>query len=84
MAATAIQSGFLAQDVERTAKELGYDFSGVDKPDNNDELYGLRYDAFVVPLVKAVQEQQVMIDELKRANELLTKKIAVLEQKINN
>lgn len=31
-AATAVQSGFLAQDVEKLATSLGYQFSGVDKP----------------------------------------------------
>jgi len=41
---------------------LHYEFSGVDKPKTSDDLYGLRYDEFVVPLVKAVQEQQQMIE----------------------
>jgi hypothetical protein len=69
-----VQSGFVAQEVENAAKELGYDFSGVDKPKNEKDFYGLRYAEFVVPLVKAVQEQQEMIkfqqsqvDELKKA-----------------
>jgi len=57
-------TGFLAQEVEDAAKEVGFDFSGVDKPKNADDLYGLRYAEFVVPLVKAVQEQQVIIDQL--------------------
>src|SRR4030095_2698799 len=61
-------SGFIAQDVERAAKETGYDFSGVDKPKNENDFYGLRYAEFVVPLVKAVQEQQQMIIELKKQN----------------
>ena len=62
-----ITHGFLAQDVERAAKEAGYDFSGVQKPANPDELYSLRYSDFVMPLVKAVQEQQKMIDDQKNA-----------------
>jgi hypothetical protein len=49
-------SGFLAQEVKRTAQEVGYDFSGVDKPDESNGLWGLRYAEFTVPLVKAVQE----------------------------
>lgn len=49
-------TGFIAQEVEATAASLGYDFSGVDTPDNSEDLYGLRYATFVVPLVKAVQE----------------------------
>ncbi|MBK9317448.1 MAG: tail fiber domain-containing protein [Bacteroidetes bacterium] len=51
-----LYSGFIAQDVERAAQESGYDFSGVDKPQNDGSLYGLRYAEFTVPLVKAVQE----------------------------
>jgi len=51
-----VYSGFLAQDVEKAAQSVGYDFSGVDAPVNGNSAYGLRYDEFVVPLVKAVQE----------------------------
>ena len=74
-------TGFLAQDVEDAAKETGYDFSGVHKPQNDKDHYGLAYSEFVVPLVKAVQEQQKMIDdqqkqidELKRLVDQLMKK----------
>jgi hypothetical protein len=49
-------TGFIAQEVEQSAKKLGYDFSGVDKPKSENGFYGLRYGEFVVPLVKAVQE----------------------------
>lgn len=59
-------TGFLAQEVEKAAKAAGFDFSGVDAPKNDHDLYGLRYAEFVVPLVKAVQEQQEMIKELKK------------------
>lgn len=58
-------TGFLAQEVEVAAKELKYDFSGVDVPKNNKDYYGLRYAEFVVPLVKAVQELSKENEELK-------------------
>ena len=58
-----IQTGFIAQEVEDIAHEIGYDFSGIDAPANENDLYGLRYAEFVVPLVKAIQEQQKMIEE---------------------
>ncbi|MBW8051818.1 MAG: hypothetical protein FVQ77_16070 [Cytophagales bacterium] len=61
-----INTGFLAQEVEKAAKELGFYFSGVDKPKNDGDYYGLRYAAFVVPLVKAAQEQQEMIEQLQK------------------
>lgn len=76
--ATMLYSGFVAQEVEKAAKEINYDFSGVDAPKNKDDYYGLRYAEFVVPLVKAVQElssenenQQIVIEDLqKQINEL--------------
>ena len=52
-------TGFLAQEVEEAAKKINYDFSGVDAPKNDKDVYGLRYGDFVVPLVKAVQELSV-------------------------
>lgn len=57
--------GFLAQDVEEAARELGFEFSGLITPENENDHYGLRYAEFVVPLVKATQEQQSEIRDLK-------------------
>ncbi|HRH47600.1 MAG TPA: tail fiber domain-containing protein [Panacibacter sp.] len=62
---SVVYSGFIAQDVEATAKQLGYDFSGVDAAKNDHDLYGLRYAEFVVPLVKAVQELSKTNDNLQ-------------------
>src|SRR5690554_3541929 len=56
------QTGFLAQEVERVAQEIGYEFDGVNKPQNDRDNYTLAYSTFVVPLVKAVQEQQALIE----------------------
>lgn len=58
-------TGFLAQEVEDAAQDMGYDFSGVDAPDTDQQAYGLRYGTFVVPLVKATQEQQGEIRSLR-------------------
>lgn len=73
-------SGFLAQDVELAAKDVNYDFDGVKKPANDKDHYGLVYDEFVVPLVKAVQEQQQIIDNMKKQNEEMLKRIEQLEK----
>lgn len=43
-------TGFLAQEVEEAARAIGFDFSAVDNPKNEGDLYGLRYAEFVVPL----------------------------------
>lgn len=42
----------------------GYDFSGVDKPNGADGIYGLRYAEFSVPLVKSVQELDQKVEDL--------------------
>ncbi|HUH35747.1 MAG TPA: tail fiber domain-containing protein [Moheibacter sp.] len=65
-----IQTGFLAQDVEKAAQALNYDFDGVIAPKNENDYYTLSYSQFVVPLVQAVKEQQEMIlaQELKTDN----------------
>jgi hypothetical protein len=76
-----IFSGFVAQEVEQAAKDVGYDFSGIDKPKNENDIYGLRYAEFVVPLVKAMQEQQQMINELRKQNAELQKRVNDLEKK---
>ena len=66
-----VYAGFVAQEVESAAKSLGFDFSGVDAPANADGFYSLRYAEFVVPLVKAVQEQQAIIEnQQKQIDEL--------------
>ena len=74
-----LQTGFVAQDVERAAKQLDYDFSGVDKPENESSPYGLRYAEFVVPLVKAVQELSKMNDDKDTKIENLQKQIDELK-----
>jgi hypothetical protein len=66
-----LRTGFIAQEVEKAALECGYDFSGVHKPANEKDHYGLAYSEFTVPLVKAVQEQQKTIDAMKKQIDLL-------------
>ena len=67
-------TGFMAQEVEQAARSLNYNFSGIDKPkDEGKQTYALRYSDFIVPLVKAIQEQQKMIDDLKKEVEALKK-----------
>lgn len=81
--ATALQTGFLAQDVEKAAEELNYDFSGIDKPKNKNDYYGLRYAEFVVPLIKAVQEQQEIIKKQEKTIKSLENRLKVIEEKLS-
>jgi hypothetical protein len=80
--AAELQTGFIAQEVEQAAKEVGFDFHGVDKPKNAQSHYGLRYAEFVVPLVKAVQEQQEFIEQQNEKIEFQDKKTEQLGAKL--
>jgi trimeric autotransporter adhesin len=79
-----IFTGFIAQEVEQAAKTIGYDFSGVDKPENENGMYGLRYAGFVVPLVKAMQEQQAMMEAMKKRIDALEQQNKLLQQLLTN
>jgi hypothetical protein len=83
-----LHNGFIAQEVEQAAMKSGYQFDGVITPKNSRETYGLSYSQFVVPLVKAVQEQQQIIegqnkriDQLQLQLELLLKEVQQLKEK---
>ena len=73
-------SGFFAQDVEEVANEINYSFNGVHNPKNGG-LLSLDYSAFVVPLVKAVQEQQSIIERQQKLIEELLRRVESLEKK---
>lgn len=76
-----IFTGFVAQDVEKAAASINYDFSGVDKPAGDKQsFYGLRYSDFVVPLVKAVQELSKQNDDLKKQNDDIKNEVTELKK----
>lgn len=76
-------SGFLAQEVEKSAQSLGYEFSGVDKANTaNGGLYGIRHSDFIAPIVKAIQELSKQNEQLKAENKILMDKLQELEQKL--
>jgi hypothetical protein len=70
------RTGFIAQEVEKAAKMTGYDFDGLKVPKTDREYYSLSYASFVVPLVKAVQEQE---GEIKAQGEVIARQ----EQRID-
>jgi len=76
------ETGFIAQDVATAAKELGFHFSGIDLPTNTSALYGIRYSEFVMPLVKAVQEQQGMIETLQQENADYKAQLKTLQERL--
>lgn len=67
-------TGLIAQDVEKVLDELAIEFSGLVKPANKDDSYSLRYATFVMPLIKALQEQQEQIKALQQRIEELEKR----------
>ncbi|WP_375722244.1 tail fiber domain-containing protein [Saccharicrinis sp. FJH54] len=75
--------GFLAQDVEKAANEAGFEFPGIDIPQNEKEVYTLRYNDFIMPLVKSIQEQQEMIKSQKTIIDELIKRIEIMEDQLN-
>jgi Chaperone of endosialidase/Secretion system C-terminal sorting domain len=80
---TAIrQSGFIAQEVEQAAKEVGYDFNGVHVPADENDNYSLAYAQFVVPLVKGMQEQQAMIETRDAEVEALKSQLAAQQAQL--
>jgi trimeric autotransporter adhesin len=81
-AKSIIYTGFVAQEVETAAQKLSFQFSGLDAPKNEKDFYGLRYAEFVVPLVKAVQEQQQKIEKVESENADLKNKLTDLIQRI--
>ena len=69
-------TGFIAQEVEQAANNVGFDFSGVDKPQSDSDYYGLRYAEFTVPLVKATQELSKKVETLEDQNKTIANQIA--------
>jgi len=80
---TRTHYGLIAQDVETVLSDINkssMDFAGfiiddVSKKQDGSKLqYGLRYTEFISPLVKAIQEQQQLIEDLKSRIETLENK----------
>ena len=69
-----LEYGFIAQEVEQTLQKNGSANNGIVSKDDAG-MYGMRYNDLVAPMVKAIQEQQAMIDELKKQVDELKKLI---------
>ncbi len=72
--------GFIAQEVEEALINVGDKNNGVVHIDPNGD-YSLRYNDFISISVKAIQEQQELIEALQKSNaELLKANAAILER----
>ena len=60
--------GLIAQEVKEVMNELGVDFAGYldSKVDGGEDVLSLGYTEFIAPMIKAIQEQQQMIEELQK------------------
>jgi hypothetical protein len=75
--------GMIAQDVIATCSGMGIDtneFAGIIYDEDADR-YGLRYQEFIAPIIKSVQELSAKNKELTNTIEELTKRIEALEAK---
>ena len=58
--------GFIAQEVKQALDDNNItDFAGWTNPSCEDDLQGVSYEMFVMPLVKSVQELTTMVKELQ-------------------
>jgi hypothetical protein len=80
--AKGTQFGFVAQELETVFPELVENGAapGVNKEDVIN-YKGVNYIGMVPVLTKAIQEQQVIIEDLKKQNENLSKRLDALEKK---
>jgi hypothetical protein len=62
--------GLIAQEVKAAADAAGVDFAGWTIEDKNDpdSLQGLRYDQFICPIIKAMQEIAARLKKLEDGN----------------
>ncbi len=77
-----LHTGFLAQDVEKIAAELGYNFDGLHVPSDEKDHYSLAYTQFIMPLVKSVQEQQKIIEDQDKKLESQAEQIQKMNEKM--
>ncbi len=65
--------------MEETLNKAGVTNNGIINKDDAG-MYSVRYNDFIAPMVKAIQEQQEMIEALKKQNELLLKRLEAVEK----
>lgn len=75
-----VHNGFLAQEVKALADSLNFNFHALYEPKNSKDTYALRYAEFVAPIVKAIQEQQGIIEQQNKQIHLLKKEVDLLKK----
>ncbi len=75
-----LEYGFIAQELEDALNDEGVTNNGIILKDDAG-MYGVRYNDLIAPMVKAIQEQQLMIENLKKQNVLMQKQIDELKKR---
>ena len=75
-----IEYGFIAQELEAALDNEGAKNNGIISIDDQG-MYGVRYNDLIAPMVKAIQEQQEMINTLQKENKDFKERIVQLENK---
>ena len=81
--------GVIAQELQQTLKDVGYKDAGIVEEDSSPEKYmTVRYNDFLAPMIKAIQEQEKTIQSQEKINQdqqktimALIKRIEALEKK---
>ena len=73
--------GFIAQEVKEVVDAAGVDFGGwvLTEKDNPESRQALRYDQFIAPLTKALQEALERIETLEASNADMLARVTALE-----
>jgi hypothetical protein len=74
--------GFIAQDVQKLFPELVFVIPGKLLPRNGEDLYALNYNGFGVLAIKAIQDQQQIINDMKQEHAHLLKTIQTLSNRL--
>lgn len=80
-AMSIVRTGLIAQAVEEAARESGFKFDAIHKPENDKDFYSLNYAGFVVPLIKSVQELSAKNEALQKKLDDLSARLDALEKK---
>jgi trimeric autotransporter adhesin len=74
--------GLIAQELQQTLKDAGYQDVGVVSEDKPPEKYmTVRYNDLLAPMIKGMQEQQKLIAAQQKAIDALQKEVALLKNK---
>ena len=68
-----VEYGIIAQELEASLNKFGANTNGIITKDDQG-MYSVRYNDLLAPMIKAIQEQQAMIEELKAEIQTLKNK----------